>query len=82
MLANINGKLMRAHIGKLKNFGCGVIRISFSLERIPLLTPQQSPMDPTGPQEPHMLRWVALMAHHGGDCGAVVPFTPKFFYMY
>ena len=69
VLANVKGQLTRAKNRKLNNFGYGSIVVTFALERIPMLAPQHSPIDVVRPQEPRMVRWVALMARHseGGD---------------
>jgi len=32
-----------------------------------------------GPQDPRMLQWVTLMAHHGVGDGPIVRYTPSFF---
>jgi len=39
VVANLKGQLTRVKTRKFKNFGYGMIMISFSLERIPLLAP-------------------------------------------
>ena len=75
----MKGQLTRAKNAKLKNFGYGTILISFALERISLLTLQLILVDRGEPREPLMVRWVALMARHGGDGNTVVRFTLVYF---
>ena len=41
VFANVKGQLTRAKNGQLKNFGYGYLVVSFSLERVPMLVPQQ-----------------------------------------
>lgn len=61
------GALTRCKNDKLNNFGYGAILIAFSLEMIPLLQPQQILVDEGDPRDSHMMRQVALIAHHGGE---------------
>ena len=77
VVVNMKGQLTREKEGKLKKFGYGTILISFSLERIPLLIPQQITVDEIGLRDPHMLQWVSLMACHGGDGGPIVRYTTQ-----
>ena len=77
----MKGQLTRANNGRLKNFSYGAITISFTIESIPLLRPQQILVDEVGPRDPWMLRWVSLMACHGGN-GLVVRYAPDFLYVW
>ena len=72
VLANVKGQLTRANNGKLNNFGYGSIVVTFSLERIPMLAPQNIPVDAGRPQEHRMVRWVALMARLAAEDVEVV----------
>ena len=76
----MKGQLTRAKNSKLKNFGYGAILVSFALERISSLAPQLIFVDYGEPKEPRKVRWVALMACHGGDGYTVVRFTPAYFH--
>jgi len=78
VLANVKGQLTRAKQGKLHNFGYGAIVVTFALERIPLLAPQQIPVDPGRAREPRMIRWVALMARHAEGV-EIIRFSPSYF---
>lgn len=57
-LVNMKGQITRAKNGRLKKLGYGAILVSYALERISLLAPHQSPVDPMGPREPRILQWV------------------------
>lgn len=80
VLANVKGQLTRAKNGQLKKFGYGFIIVSFGLERVPLLVPQQLSVEVGLPREPRIMRWVALMAHHPEEGSKVVRFSPKYFH--
>ena len=80
MLANVKGQLTRAKNGKLKNFGYGSIIVTFGLERIPMLAPQNIPVDAGQPREPRMVCWVALMARHAIEGVDIVRFPPSYFH--
>ena len=77
VLANIKGQLTRAKNGKLNNFGYGSIVVTFALKRIPLLAPQHILVDVGRAQEPRMIRWVTLMAHHN-EGGEIVRFPSAY----
>ena len=62
VLVNMKGQLTRAKNGKLKNFGYGTILISFTLEWIPLLVPQQLLVDLMGSRD-----WCLLMGFVDGS---------------
>ena len=79
VLANVKGQLTREKNGKLKNFGYGSIVFTFSLERIPMLAPQNILVDADQPREPRMVRWVALMARHGIEGVEIARFPPSYF---
>ena len=79
VVSNIKWKLTREKTGKLKNFGYGAIVILFYLENITLISPQQVLVDAGGIRDPHMIKWVRLMALHDGD-GLVVSIILSFFY--
>lgn len=50
----------------------------FPLEMILILWRKQTLADEGRPEHPRIMRWVAPMAHNGGD-GNVVRYTPKSF---
>ena len=52
VVVNMEGQLMREDNGRLKNFSYGDIMIYSSLERIPLLRPQNILVDEIGSQDP------------------------------
>ena len=62
----------------LKQFGYGVVVVSFILQRVPHMRPQVS-MRRLDPEDPRMLRWVYIMAHHGGG-GLKVVYRASFFH--
>ena len=72
VLANIKGQLTRAKNGQLKTFGYGPLVVSFGLERVPMLIPQQLTVGVGLPQEPKLMRWVAVMARHPDEGTEVV----------
>lgn len=76
-MVDMKGQLTRCKNGKLKNFDYCHSRC-FSLERVPILRPQQILANGKGSRDPRLMRWVALMAPHTGD-GPVVRYTTKFF---
>lgn len=78
VVSNLKGKLTRVKTEKLNFFGYGAFVISFSLERIPFLAPQV-PIDGGGPQDTRMLKWVTLMARHGGGEGPMIRYTHDLF---
>jgi len=77
VLANIKGQLTRAKNGQLKTFGYGSLFVSFGLERVPMLIPQQLTVEVGLPREPKLMRWVAVMARHPDEGAEVVRFTPE-----
>ena len=80
VLANLKGQLTRAKTRRLKTFGYGPLVVSFALERVPMLIPQHLIVDILGPQEPKLVRWVAVMARHPDEGAAVVRFTDSYFH--
>ena len=64
VLANLKGPLTREKNEKLNTFGYGPLVVSFVLERVPMLIPQQLTVKAGLPREPKLMRWVAVMAHH------------------
>ena len=76
MSANVKGQLTRAKNGQLKNFGYGFLVVSFGLERVPMLVPQQLSFEVGLPREPKLMRWVAIMARHPEEGSKVVRFPP------
>ena len=79
VLANVKGQLTRAKNGQLKNFGYGFLVVSFGLERLPMLVPQQLSIGVGLPREPMLVRWVTVMAHHLEEGSEVVQFPPEYF---
>ena len=45
-----------------------------------MLIPQHLTVDISGPQEPKLVRWVAVMARHPDEGAAVVRFTDSYFH--
>lgn len=70
-------QLTKENDGWLKNFGYGLILISFSLEWILFLLPQHISLEPVYPRVPWMWRWVDLMSKHADPSS--MRFTTKFF---
>ena len=64
MFANVKGQLTRAKTGQLKNFGYCFLVVSFGLERVPMLVPQNLSVEVGLPREPKLMRGVAVMARH------------------
>ena len=54
VLAYVKGQLTRAKNGKLKNFGYGYLVVNFSLERVPILVPQQLTLRLDFPEIPEL----------------------------
>ena len=79
VLANIKGQLIRAKKGQLKTFSYGALVVSFGLEMVPTLIPQQLTVEVGLPREPKLMRWVAVMARHPDEGTEVVRFTPEYF---
>ena len=77
--AHMKSQLTKAKNGRLKTFGYGPIVVSFALERVPMLIPQQLTVDDLGPREPKLVRWVAVMARHPDEGAAVVRFSDSYF---
>ena len=75
----MKSQLTKAKNGRLKTFGYGPIVVSFALERVPMLIPQQLTVDILGPREPKLIRWVAVMARHPDEGAAVVRFSDSYF---
>ena len=80
VLANMKGQLTRAKNGQLKTFGYGPLVVSFALERVPMLIPQQFTVEILGPREPKLIRWVTVMARHPDEAAAVVRFLDSYFH--
>ena len=80
VLANLKGQLTRTKNGQLKTFGYGPLVVSFVLERVPMLIPQQLTVEVGPPREPKLMRWVAVMARHPDEGTEVVRFRPKYFH--
>ena len=53
--------------------------MSFGLERVPMLIPQQLTVVAGLPREPKLMRWVAVMARHPDEGTKVVRFKPAYF---
>jgi hypothetical protein len=65
-------------MGWPKQFGYGSIPMSFFLERVPTFRLHHMDWDENPhPQEPHMKRWVDMIALHGG--GPIISYDRKFF---
>ena len=77
-MANIKGQLTRAKNRQLKTFGYGALVVSFGLKRVPMLIPQHLTVEVGLPQEPKLMRWVAVMACHLEEGMEVVRFTPEY----
>ena len=61
----------------MKKFYYDTILVSFLFERVPHLRPQVA-FTKLREQDPHMLRWVEVMAFHGGG-GSKVKYGDSFF---
>ena len=79
-LANVKGQLTRANNRQLKNFGYGFLVVSFGLERVPMLVPQQLSIGAGLPREPKLMHWVAVIARHPKEGSEVVQFLPEYFH--
>ena len=79
VLANLKGQLTRVKNGQLKTFGYGPLVVSFALERVLMLIPQQLTVEAGLPREPKLMQWVAVMARHPHEGTEVVRFTPEYF---
>ncbi len=79
VLANVKGQLTRAKNGRLNTFDYGALVMIFGLERIPMLIPQHLTVVVGHPQEPRLMRWVAVMARHPDEGTEVIRFKPEFF---
>ena len=77
ILLVIKEQLSKVNNGRSKNFGYGSILTNFSLERIPLMQPQNISLGLPAPREPRMQRWVDLMARHVGQLQ--ISFSDAFF---
>jgi hypothetical protein len=75
----MKGQLTRAKNGQSKTFGYGSLVVSFALERVPMLIPQQLTVGVGAPREPRLMRWVAVMARHPDEGEKVVRFPEIFF---
>ena len=76
----MKSQLTKAKNGRLKTFGYGPIVVSFALERVPMLIPQQLTVDILGPREPKLVRWVAVMARYPDEGAVVVRFSDSYFH--
>ena len=72
MLVSLKDQLNKCKWGTLKQFGYGAVVVSFILQRVPHMRPQVN-MSRLENKDPRILRWVYVMAHHGGE-------GPKVFY--
>ena len=70
MLVSLKDQLKKCKRGTLKQFDYGAVVVSFILQRVPHMRPQVT-VSRLDPEDPRMLRWVYIMARHGG---------PKVFY--
>ena len=77
VLSSLKEQLSKVKSGKMKNFCYGSILITFTLERIPLMQPQHVSLGVAGPRDPHMQRWVELMAQHADQ--STIIFSTAFF---
>lgn len=55
VLANIKGQLTKAKNAQLKTFGYGALVVSFGLERVLILIPQQLTVEVGLPREPKLM---------------------------
>ena len=55
VLANVKGQLTRVKNEQLKTFGYGPLVVSFALERVPMLIPQQLTVEVGPPREPKLV---------------------------
>ena len=78
VLANLKGQLTRTKNGQLKTFGYGPLVVSFVLERVPMLIPQQLTVGVGLPREPKLMRCVVVMARHLDEGTEVVRFTTEY----
>jgi len=79
VLANVKSELNRARNEQLKNFRYGFLVVSFGLERVPMLVPQQLSVGVGLPREPKLVRWVTVMARHPQEGSEVVRFALEYF---
>lgn len=77
VLVNMKEHLTKEREGKLKNLSYGSILVSFSLERVPLLQPQQIILEPIDLTAPQMRRLIDHMDQHVGP--SEIKFSPTFF---
>ena len=71
MLVSLKDKLSKCKRGTLKQFDYGVVVVSFIFQRVPHMRPQVT-VRKLDPEDPRMLRWVYIMACHGGRGPKVV----------
>ena len=82
VLANLKGQLTRTKNGQLKTFSYGHLVVSFALERVLILIPQQLTVETGLPLEPKLMQCVAVMARHPDEGTEVVRFTPEYFHWF
>ena len=78
LLVTFKEHLTMCRRGELKQFGYGTILVSFFFKRLPHLRPQVA-FTEFKERDPHMLRWVEVMSHHGGS-RSKVKFETAFFW--
>ena len=76
MLFSLKDQLNKCKWGHLKQFGYGVVIVSFILHRVPHMRPQVA-MSRLYAEDPSMLIRVYVMAHHGGRCNILDPPTSE-----
>ena len=77
MLVSLKDQLNKCKRGNLKQFGYGAVVVSFILQRVPHMRPQVN-MSRLENKDPRILRWVYVMACHGGG-GPKVVYGSAFF---
>ena len=77
MLVSLKDQIKKCKRGTLKKFDYGVVVVSLILHRVPHIRPQVT-VSRLDPEDPRMLRWVYIMAHHG-DRGPKVVYGSAFF---
>ena len=70
LLSIYKDQLTKCQQGELKQFGFGSILASFFFERVPQMKPQVV-FTELRARDPHMLRWVQIMACTGAGRGKV-----------
>ena len=78
MLVSLKDQLNKRKRGYLKQFGYGAMIVSFILQRVPHMRPQVD-VSRLGHEDSRMLRWVYVMARHGGG-GSKVVYGSTFFH--